>query len=94
MMEEQEIISHLEEMRKKIKENSLSETAWANLSGYIAALEYITMKKVEVIVTSEAERIKKLIPKDPMAIIRRASERLRKELGEEVEDDVSEVEQG
>ena len=52
------------------------------------------MKKVEVIVTSEAERIKKLIPKDPMAIIRRASERLRKELGEEVEDDVSEVEQG
>ena len=90
MMNEKDILDHLNEMREKLKKNALSEHAWANLNGYVAALEYILGFESLNDVNSEAERIKKILPKDPMAIIKRASERLRKELGEEVEDGISE----
>ena len=37
-------------------------------------------KKEEKVVDSDSARIERLIPKDPMAIIKRAGEKLRKEL--------------
>ena len=90
MMNEKDILDHLNEMKEKLEKNSLSEHAWANLNGYVAALEYILGYESLIDVNSEAERIKKILPKDPMAIIKRASERLRRELDEEVKDDISE----
>ena len=38
------------------------------------------VKKEEKVVDSDSARIERLIPKDPMAIIKRAGEKLRKEL--------------
>jgi len=43
-------------------------------------------KEEERDVNSDSDRINKLLPKDPMAIIKRASERLRNELGEDGDD--------
>ena len=92
MMNEKEVKEQLKVMKDKFEKNSLSELDWANLNGYIAALENVLGFNSKKDVISEAERIEKILPKDPMAIIKRASERLRRELGEEVEDGISEVE--